>query len=86
MKLPQVLLLPFGMISDCFPIRGQNRKPYFLVAWRPGRRTLKRPPYLCARSFRTGSLREFDDGRGINAMSLRYVHIHLFLFCLLVCT
>ena len=28
MKLPQVLLLPFGLITDCFPIYGMNRKLY----------------------------------------------------------
>ena len=33
MKLPQVLLLPFGMMNDCLPICGQNRKPYFLASW-----------------------------------------------------
>ena len=27
MKLPQVLLLPFGMMNDCFPIFGQHRTP-----------------------------------------------------------
>ena len=26
MKLPQVLVLPFGLITDCFPICGMNRK------------------------------------------------------------
>ena len=30
MKLPQVLLLPFGMMNDCFPIFGQHRKPWGL--------------------------------------------------------
>ena len=33
MKLPDVLPLPYGMMTDCFPIRGQNRKPWLLVAW-----------------------------------------------------
>ncbi|CAE7286533.1 unnamed protein product [Symbiodinium natans] len=33
MKLPQVLLLPFGMMNDCLPICGLNRKPYFLASW-----------------------------------------------------
>ena len=33
MKLPQVLLLPFGMLNDSIPICGYNRKPYFLLAW-----------------------------------------------------
>ena len=31
MKLPEVLLLPFGFLTDCCPIRGQNRKPYMLL-------------------------------------------------------
>ena len=33
MKLPQVLLLPFGFLTDCCPIRGNHRKPYFLLSW-----------------------------------------------------
>ncbi|CAE7807014.1 unnamed protein product, partial [Symbiodinium sp. KB8] len=33
MKLPQVLLLPFGMMNDCLPIFGYNRKPYFVASW-----------------------------------------------------
>ncbi|CAE7598907.1 unnamed protein product, partial [Symbiodinium sp. CCMP2456] len=33
MKLPQVLLLPFGILTDCCPIRGKHRKPYFLLSW-----------------------------------------------------
>eukprot|EP00439_Symbiodinium_sp_Y106_P023939 s682_g2.t3 len=33
MKLPDVLLLPYGVISDCFPICGKNRKSWLLVAW-----------------------------------------------------
>ncbi|CAE7943301.1 IIV3-029R [Symbiodinium necroappetens] len=33
MKLPDVFLLPYGVISDCFPIRGQKRKPWLLVSW-----------------------------------------------------
>ncbi|CAE7267524.1 unnamed protein product [Symbiodinium natans] len=33
MKLPQVFLLPFGMLTDCLPIFGYNRKPYFVASW-----------------------------------------------------
>eukprot|EP00439_Symbiodinium_sp_Y106_P019100 s2314_g2.t1 len=33
MKLPQVLLLPFGMLNDCLPIFGKHRKPYFVASW-----------------------------------------------------
>ncbi|OLP83396.1 hypothetical protein AK812_SmicGene35840 [Symbiodinium microadriaticum] len=33
MKLPDVLLLPYGVISDCFPICGKNRKSWLLVSW-----------------------------------------------------
>ena len=33
MKLPQVFLLPFGLINDCVPICGYNRKPYFVASF-----------------------------------------------------
>jgi len=33
MQLPQVLLLPLGVMNDCIPILGYNRKPYLLAAW-----------------------------------------------------
>ena len=33
MKLPEVFLFPLGMINDCFPIFGYNRKPYLLACW-----------------------------------------------------
>ena len=33
MQLPHVLLLPFGFLTDCCPIRGKHRKPYFVASW-----------------------------------------------------
>ena len=33
MKLPEVFLLPIGMINDCFPIFGYHRKPYLVASW-----------------------------------------------------
>mmetsp|Transcript_10517 Transcript_10517/g.19678 ORF Transcript_10517/g.19678 Transcript_10517/m.19678 type:complete len:594 (+) Transcript_10517:77-1858(+) len=33
MKLPEVLLLPLGLITDCFPILGSYRKSYMTLAW-----------------------------------------------------
>ena len=33
MKLPQVLLLPLGILNDCLPIQGYKRKPYFVASW-----------------------------------------------------
>ena len=33
MKLPEIFLLPLGMINDCFPIFGYNRKPYLVASW-----------------------------------------------------
>ena len=33
MKLPQVFLLPLGMMNDCFPICGYHRKPYFVASF-----------------------------------------------------
>ena len=33
MKLPQVFLLPLGMLNDCFPIFGYHRKPYFVASF-----------------------------------------------------
>eukprot|EP00435_Cladocopium_sp_Y103_P071893 s30_g38.t1 len=33
MKIPEVLLLPLGILTDSFPIFGMHRKPYLLIAW-----------------------------------------------------
>ncbi|CAE7944903.1 unnamed protein product, partial [Symbiodinium necroappetens] len=33
MKLPDVFPLPYGILTDCFPIRGQKRKPWLLISW-----------------------------------------------------
>ena len=32
-SLPWCLKLVYGMISDCYPINGQRRKPYFIIGW-----------------------------------------------------
>ena len=33
MKLPHVLVLPFGILTDCCPIQGTHRKSYFVASW-----------------------------------------------------
>ncbi|CAE7279619.1 unnamed protein product [Symbiodinium necroappetens] len=33
MKLPDVFPLAYGILTDCFPIRGQKRKPWLLISW-----------------------------------------------------
>ena len=33
MKLPEVLLLPLGVLNDCLPIFGYSRKPYLALGW-----------------------------------------------------
>jgi len=33
MRLPEVLLLPLGVVNDCFPIKGYHRKPYLQLSW-----------------------------------------------------
>eukprot|EP00439_Symbiodinium_sp_Y106_P027174 s2067_g3.t1 len=33
MKLPDVFPLPYGILTDCLPIRGQKRKPWLLISW-----------------------------------------------------
>lgn len=32
-RLPEVLLLPMGILCDSVPIMGMHRKPYLLIAW-----------------------------------------------------
>mmetsp|Transcript_10516 Transcript_10516/g.19674 ORF Transcript_10516/g.19674 Transcript_10516/m.19674 type:complete len:594 (+) Transcript_10516:77-1858(+) len=59
MKLPEVLLLPLGLMTDCFPLFGSYRKSYLILAWGVtiigllilSFRTLP-PPYFC----------QFEDG------------------------
>ena len=57
MKLPQVFLLPLGVMNDCMPVFGYHRKPYFVasfvlcgssllaLSWRP-----LPAPYYCQHS------------------------------------
>ena len=46
MKLPEVFLLPLGILNDCFPVFGYHRKPYLVAAW-----------FICGGALLTMSLR-----------------------------
>ena len=87
MKLPQVLLLPLGILNDCFPIFGYRRKPYFVASWIlcgsallvMSMRPLP-PPYYCRNPDGSYDLASPPCNPGIHAEKTWYV----FPLCVLV--